>query len=161
MARLAAVPERRAAFREERRMAALTEPLVSSGRLTYRRPSYLEKDTTWPQPERLVIDGNRVVITAGNDPPRVVDLGSQPELRGLVDALRGPIGGDLPVLQRGFRLSLEGSDAAWRLELTPTDPRAARVLRVVRIQGAGADPREITVTEANGDEQRLLIEPLP
>lgn len=161
MARLAAVPERRATFREERRMAALTEPLVSTGRLLYRRPGHLEKVATWPQPDSLVIDGDRVVAMTGNEAPRVIPLGSVPELRGLVDAVRGPISGDLAALQRSFHVTLQGTAAAWRLDLVPSDPRAARLLRGVRIQGTGSDPREILVSEANGDEQRLIIEPLP
>lgn len=41
MARLAEVPERRASFREERRFAALNQPLESTGRLLYRRPGHL------------------------------------------------------------------------------------------------------------------------
>ena len=57
MAGLAAVPERRAAFQETRRFAALDQPLLSTGHLLYRRPGYLSKTTDWPQPETLVVDG--------------------------------------------------------------------------------------------------------
>ena len=161
MARLAAVPERQATFRETRRFAALDQPLESTGRLTYRRPSYVEKETSWPDQERLVMDGDRLVLTTGNEPPRVVDLASQPELRTLVEAIRGPLAGDLPALRRVFAVRAEGTAEAWRLDLTPLNPRAGRLLRRVAIAGGGAEVREVLLVQANGDEQRMTITAKP
>ncbi len=159
MAQLAAVPERRARFREERRFAALTEPLPSRGRLLYRRPGYLEKLTEWPEPERMVIDGGRLVITAGNEAPRVIDLGSQPELRGMVDAMRGPLAGDLQALRRRFAVAMAGGLADWTLTLTPSDAGLGKVLRSVRLAGQAAWIAEIDLVQANGDRSLTRIEP--
>ncbi|MBC7799317.1 MAG: outer membrane lipoprotein carrier protein LolA, partial [Gemmatimonadaceae bacterium] len=117
MAGLAAIPSRQATFREERRFGVLDQALVSTGRLTYRRPGYLEKATDWPEAERLVVDGDRLVLTTGNDPPRVVDLGGQPELRTLVDAIRGPLSGDVVALRRAFTITAGGTAADWSLDL--------------------------------------------
>ena len=161
MARLAAVPERRAAFREEKRIAALTAPLLSSGTLLYRRPGRLEKLTDWPERESLVVDGDRVVLTTGNEPPRVLPLSADPGLRALVDAFRAPLAGDLATLARSFRVQGDGTPAAWQLDLTPTSPAVARFLRGVRVAGAGDELRTVAVTQANGDEQRLTIEVTP
>lgn len=160
MARLAAIPERRAAFREQRRFAALTSTLESRGRLLYRRPDYLEKITDWPTPERMVIDGARLVITAGNDPPQVVDLASQPELRTLTDAMRAPLAGDLAALRRTFTLAPAGTVADWTLALTPRDPSAAKLLRTIHLAGHDADITDITLVQANGDEQWMRIQAL-
>ena len=159
MAALAAVPERRSRFRETRRFAALDQPLVSEGRLLYRRPAYFEKITDWPQPERLVVDGERLVLTEGNEPPRVVELARAPELRTLVEAIRGPLAGDLAALRRAFRIAADGSLAAWTLDLSPLDPAAARLLQSVRIAGTVDSLQEITLTQANGDVQRMTISP--
>lgn len=159
MARLAAVPERRASFREIRRFAALSEPLVSQGHLFYRRPDHMEKITDWPQPERLVIDGDRLILTEGNDAPRVVPLGAQPELRALIEGMRGPLAGDLAALQRNFDVAGSGTLAAWTLTLTPRDPRTTRLLRGIEITGAEGEIRAIRLTQANGDEQAMQIGP--
>jgi hypothetical protein len=159
MALLAAVPERRATFREEKRLAALTEPLVSQGRLLYRRPDYLEKITDWPVPEQLVIDRDRLVLTEANDPPRVVPLGAQPELRTMVEAMRGPLAGDLAALQRSFDVAGTGTLAAWTLILTPRDLAARRILKSVALQGARDEIRIIRLDQANGDEQTMQITP--
>ncbi len=159
MRRLAAVPSRRAAFREHRRFAALSEPLESTGHLVYRRPAYLEKVTDWPQPERLVVDGDRLVLTLAAEPPRVLDLASQPELRTLVDSMRAPLAGDLDALQRSFTVRSGGAPADWTLELAPRDPRAARMLRTIGIAGSGDEIRDIRLLQANGDEQWMQIGP--
>ncbi len=161
MAGLAAVPERRATFQETRRFAALDQPLVSTGRLLYRRPSYLEKTTDWPQPERLVVDGARLVLTVGNEPPRVLDLGSQPELRTLVDAIRGPLAGDLQALQRAFTITAASAGGGWTLDLVPLEARAARLLRRAQVSGRASEVGAVLLVQANGDEQQMTIRPLP
>lgn len=158
---LAQAPERRATFRETKRLAALDQPLQSSGTLLYRRPGYLEKATLFPHRERLVVDGDRLTVTLGDEPPRVVDLGGQPAIRALVDALRAPLGGDLATLERGFDVRTEAAFRGWRLELTPRDPATLRIVQRVWIAGAGAEVEAVEIVEAGGDEQVLLIDPQP
>lgn len=160
MAALAAVPERRATFEETRRFAALDQPLNSTGHLLYRRPAYLAKMTDWPQPESLVVDGGRLVLTAGNEPPRVLDLGGLPELRTLVDAIRGPLAGDLAALRRAFAVTAGGTVDGWTLDLVPLDPRAARLLRRAQVAGRASDVTIVRLVQANGDEQQMTIRPL-
>lgn len=161
MAQLAAVPERRARLVEEKRLAVLDQPLRSTGRLLYRRPDHLEKITVSPEPESLVVNGDRLVLTQGQEPPRVVDIASQPDLRALVDAVRGSLAGDLAALRRSFAVTASGTLGAWRILLVPTDPGAARMLARVELRGAGDAPREVDIRQADGDDDRLLIEPLP
>ena len=161
MAGLAAVPERRATFQETRRFAALDQPLLSTGRLLYRRPGFLSKTTDWPQPETLVVDGGRLVLTTGNEAPRVLDLGAVPELRTLVDAIRGPLAGDLAALRRAFKVTAAGAADNWMLGLVPLDPRAARLLRQGEVSGRGAEVLAVRLVQANGDEQQMAIRPLP
>ena len=161
MAGLAAVPERRAAFQETRRFAALDQPLLSTGHLLYRRPGFLSKTTDWPQPESLVVDGGRLVLTAANEAPRVLDLGAVPELRTLVDAIRGPLAGDLAALRRAFGVTVAGAADGWTLGLVPLDPHAARLLRQAEVSGRGTEVLAVRLVQANGDEQQMAIRPLP
>lgn len=157
MSKLGAVPERRAPFREQRRFAALNAPLQSAGTLYYRRPDYLEKNTTWPEPERLVVDGGRFVLTEGNDAPRVINLNGQPELRTMIEGMRGPLAGDLAALERGFTVQAAGTLGAWTLDLIPRDPAAQRLLRSIRLAGQDDAIRDLWLEQANGDEQWMQI----
>jgi hypothetical protein len=159
MAMMGSVPERRATFHEERRFAALTQPLESTGQLIYRRPDHLEKITDAPQAERMVVDGDHLSLTVGGGPTHTTDLAAQPELRTLVEAMRGPLAGDTAALERAFKVAVRGSKLAWRLDLTPIDPRAAKLLTEVRISGSGSNMQEVLLVQANGDTQYMSIQP--
>ena len=156
MARLAAAPERQSRFVEEKRLAALGAPLRSEGRLAYRKPGHLEKVTTSPVPESLVVDGDRLVIGGGDGPPQVVELGAQPEIRLLVDTIRGALSGDLPLLRRSYDVTGEGTPGDWEIVLRPRDPAVARLVREVRLSG-GADLRRLRSVAVNGDTDTLDV----
>ncbi len=158
MQALAAVPERRATFRETRRFAALEGALESTGHLAY-GPGRLEKVTDWPQAERLVVTGDRVVLTAGNEPPRVIDLGMVPDLRVLIDAIRGPLTGDAAALRRAFTPLVSGGMDGWTLDLTPLPSGKPGLLRSVQMEGRGDAVGRITLTQTNGDTQVMAITP--
>ncbi len=160
MARLAQAPARRASFVEEKTFAALNAPLRSEGRLEYRKPDHLEKITTSPAPESLVVDGNRLVVDSGGDPPRVVELDGQPDIRTLVDTIRGALSGDLLLLRRTYDVSGTGTPADWHILLHPRDPAVARLVKEVRLAG-GADLRSIESVAPNGDTDTLAVTPQP
>lgn len=159
MRRLAAIPARQADFTEEKHLAALQAPLVSRGRLVYRRPDHLEQITLSPRPETVVIDGDRLSIATGGQPARTMSLAAAPALAGLVEGVRGVLAGDLAGLQRFYRIEAQGGPAAWRLILTPSGAPLARVLRGVVLDGAATDIRTVAITQANGDTQILRITP--
>ncbi len=158
MGQLSRIPERHARFTEERRFAALTVPLVSQGELVYRRPGHLEKRTTIPRPERLVVDGDTLAVTNAEGGTQTISLADHPEAGMLVDAVRGPLSGDIASLQRHYRVLVTGDPNNWQMSLTPTDPVAARLVRSVTIEGAALSIRVIAIVQANGDTQRMTIQ---
>ena len=105
MAHLAQAPERRATFVEEKTFAALTTPLRVRGPAAVPAPDHLEMTTTAPQPESFVVDGDRIVVNAGTDPPRVLEIGGQPALRALVDTIRGTLSGNTALLRQSFTVA--------------------------------------------------------
>lgn len=88
-----------------------------------------------------------------------MSLAKAPELRGLVEAVRGTLAGDLDGLRRYYDVSLAGSVADWQLMLIPVDGRVENVLASVRIEGRATDLRQVETVEANGDISRMTIEP--
>ena len=160
MQMLARVQESQATFTEVKIMAGLTRPLQGTGRLFYRRPSHLEKVTLEPQPERLVVDGNRLTLAEGNAPPQIIDLNGEPVIRTLVDAMRGTLSGDLASLQRSYRVSIEGEIAAWRLTLVPLDPSVAQFIVSTTIEGAGTSLQTVQTALTSGDVNRMTITPV-
>jgi len=158
MAQLAALPSRTTRFVEEKRLASLTAPLVSRGRLVFIRPAHLEKDTEAPKPERLVIDGDQLTIAEAGEAPRTVALDEHPALRALADTLRAALMGDLATLRRIYAIEEQGTMQAWRLMLVPHAPALRGALARVTLDGGGAELRQIVIQQANGDAQRLTLQ---
>ena len=159
MSRLAAVPTSRASFTEEKTIAALTEPVRSEGLLVYRRPDHLEKTTTAPNRESLMVDGDRLSIVADDQQPRIIELDSEPSLRAMVYPVRGTLSGDLAALRRSYDVAMQGTLAAWRLTLTPREQSLKQLLRQVTVEGTGTELRAVRIVQANGDQSSMTIRP--
>ncbi|MBS0561256.1 MAG: outer membrane lipoprotein carrier protein LolA [Proteobacteria bacterium] len=160
MRRLAAVQAAEATFTERKTLAALTAPVVTHGRLVWRRPSYLAKITDPPDAETLVADGDRLTVTEGEAAPRMLDLSAEPGLRALVDAVRGTLAGDLAALSASYAVALAGDPAAWSLILTPRSAEVSRYLTRAVLGGTEAALRSVEFAQANGDVSVMTITPL-
>jgi outer membrane lipoprotein-sorting protein len=161
MEALAQVTARRASFIETKSIAALSEPVSTSGTLIYRRPDYLAKITRSPRPEQLVVDGSRLSLAEGTQAPHTIALDNHARLRALVDAIRGTLSGNLALLRRWYNVTMTGSFAAWRLGLTPIDAGLASLIRFIAIDGSGTTLLAVQTVQANGDESRMAIKPEP
>lgn len=161
MAALAGVRTSAASFVEAKELAALDAPLVSRGTLRWTAPSRLERRTTEPVQEILTVEGDRLTFEKPSERlRRTLSLDRAPELRGLIEAVRATLAGDLRSLRRYYSVGLEGTTDAWRLTLVPTDRATRDVLEVVRIDGADAAITQVETVEASGDVTRMTIEPL-
>jgi hypothetical protein len=162
MAAMSRVRERRDAFREEKTLAALASPLVSSGTLVWRAPDHLEKRTEEPFVEEVVVDGDRLTYAKpAEGVRRTVTLDQAPELRGLVEAVRGTLAGDLADLRRYYSVGFEGTPERWRLTLIPVEPRVKEFVKAVLVEGEGAEVRRVDTVEPDGDRTVMTIEPKP
>lgn len=155
---LSSRPSRQTSFHEEKTVRGLTKPLASKGVLIFRRPGYLEKRTSSPIRENLVVDGARVSVAEGEDAPRVLDVDAHPELRVMVDAFLGVLSGDLGVLREHFDVVAEGSVANWRITLLPHDADANALLRSVAVTGSAADIREVRLLQPHGNWDILTVD---
>jgi hypothetical protein len=150
----------KAAFVEKKTMAMLDRPLESSGELHYIAPDRLEKRTIRPKPETMVVVGDTLTIERGQR-RHTVQLHEYPELAAFINSIRGTLAGDRQVLERSFRLKLEGSAGQWLLQLTPADAAIGRTVHLIRITGARDMLRTIEVIHTDGDRSLMTIEPVP
>jgi outer membrane lipoprotein-sorting protein len=158
MQRLRDVASSEARFTETRESALLKAPLVTSGRLVWKRPDRLEKHVEAPFAESTVIEGTRVTITRPADrAARTVSVPAGPA-QALVEALRATLAGDLPALERHFDLRVAGSADAWTLTLLPRDASVTAFVTRVDIAGAGAQLTAIDVLEAGGERSLTVLE---
>ncbi|HET8710524.1 MAG TPA: outer membrane lipoprotein carrier protein LolA, partial [Spongiibacteraceae bacterium] len=89
---------RKAAFTEKKYIAALQEPLESSGELSFTAPDRLEKRIIKPKPEAVVLDGDKLLIERRNGRKMTLSLSERPEVSGFVESIRATLVGDRAAL---------------------------------------------------------------
>ena len=147
-------------FTETKRMAALSEPLTLSGKLPYVRGRLLERDIDAPYKERMMVEGQSVVVASpARSRIRSYSLRGVPAAWAFVEGLRATLGGDLDTLERYFRVTFSGAVGAWKIELVPLDEEMARYVEAIVFRGSRADITSIQVGEAGGDSSLMTIRP--
>ena len=145
----------RAQFTQTQTLAAMKQPLVSSGSLLFLR----ERGVLWqidtPYKATYVISDAGVAEVNANG-QRVTTHGTQ-GTRGVAQVskmMRAMLGGDLSALYSQFDVQAEGSVAQWRLQLTPNQPQIAQSIKSLQMKG-GDFLQSLRITLANGDITQL------
>jgi hypothetical protein len=158
MATLARVKSASAQFVERKTLRVLDAPLVSSGTLLYVAPNQVEKITVLPERERVAISGDKLTIESGSsDRPRTLSLANAPEIAAFVESIRATLAGDLPALDRFYRVALAGRPASWQLDLTPRAEKLGQLVHLIRISGSGEKITAVVTDEADGDRSEMSV----
>lgn len=164
LAGFAAVKSARATFTEQRFNALLDTPLQLRGELRYSAPGRLEKIVAEPVQERLIADGEQLRLertqAGGGIATHRLALDDHPLLRPLIAGVRATLAGDGATLARHYVLALNGTAQAWELHLLPRESSVRATITRVRLQGRGAQIREIEIEEAGGDRALMRLRPL-
>jgi len=159
LGRLARVKSGAATFVERRTVFQLDQTLESSGRLSFTAPDTFVRETLAPRHDRLAVSGNVLTMSIGNR-SRSVPLDATPEAQVLIEAIRGTLTGNRPLLEKHFETRLQGNAEQWELALVPRDARLRGQVARVRVGGRAAELREVAVTMADGDQSVMQIAPL-
>jgi hypothetical protein len=149
----------RATFHERKFMALLDRPLESSGELAFNPPDRMEKHTTKPRDERVVVDRERVTLERGGK-RHSLELRANPQVAVLVEGLRATLAGDFAELTRSYSSGLEGTPERWRLTLRPLDPAGAELVERIDIEGERAVVKVVEIRQAGGDRSVMTITPV-
>ena len=158
MQSMAQVPASSSRFVETRHIALLTRPLELKGSLSYERPNRLSKHVQSPFDELLSVDGEAATLvnkTKGEQ--RFVSLREQPAIGALVASVRATLAGDLPQLERHYRIEFSGAREAWNLRLSPRDAQVRSTVDTIALAGAGARLKQIEIVETTGDRSVMTI----
>ena len=150
---------RRASFHEKKILALLDKPVESSGELVFTPPARLEKRTTAPRAESVVIDGDVATIERGGK-RQTLKLSQYPAIAVLIDSIRSTLAGDLATLTRTYSTALAGDTARWRLTLRPLDPSLGALVEHIEISGGESQVRGVDIYQADGDRSVMTLTPL-
>lgn len=145
----------RAQFTQTQTLAAMKQPLVSTGSLLFFR----ERGVIWqidkPYKATYVITDAGVAEVDANG-QRVTTHSAQ-GTRGVAQVskmMRAMLGGDLSALYSQFDVEAQGSAAQWRMQLTPNQPQIAQSIKGLAMSG-GDYLQSLRITLANGDITQL------
>jgi len=152
-------PNYQANFQETHFSTLLTEPLITSGTLTFSPPSKIEKHVMAPFEEIYVVEGNRVYFDNPiKEISKTFSLDEYPSLQGFLIGLQAPLTGDFETLQRFFNLSLEGTKSQWTLKLEPLDNSFTEFLNSLSFTGRHNHITSIEIRESDGDYSLMTID---
>ncbi|MFL9864026.1 outer membrane lipoprotein carrier protein LolA [Paraburkholderia fungorum] len=145
----------RAQFTQTQTLAAMKQPLVSTGSLLFFRDRGVIWQIDTPYKATYVITDAGVAEVDANG-QRVTARSAQ-GTRGVVQVskmMRAMLGGDLSALYSQFDVQAEGSAAQWRMRLTPNQPQIAQSIKSLQMNG-GEYLQSLRITLANGDITKL------
>ena len=145
----------RAQFTQTQTLAAMKQPLVSTGSLLFFRDRGVIWQIDTPYKATYVITDAGVVQVDVNG--QRVTAHSAQGTRGVAQVskmMRAMLGGDLSALYSQFDVQAEGSAAQWRMQLTPNQPQIAQSIKGLQMNG-GDYLQSLRITLANGDVTKL------
>lgn len=144
----------RGEFRQERHIAVLSLPLISSGVFTYRRNEGVIWETQTPVASRVEIRPAEGVL-AGNDEHSLEAVAASDIL---AEIFLGIFSGNLDRLERLFDITETDASSVdndhWRLLLAPAVPALARHIEQISLEGKEY-VETIALREAGGDSTRI------
>ena len=145
----------RAQFTQTQTLAAMKQPLVSTGSLLFFRDRGVIWQIDTPYKATYVITDAGVAEVDANG--QRVTAHSAQGTRGVAQVskmMRAMLGGDLSALYSQFDVQAEGSAAQWRMQFTPNQPQIAQSIKGLQMNG-GDYLQSLRITLANGDITKL------
>lgn len=157
-----------ATFVEYRHSSMLTKPVRITGKLFYKKPDILIKETTHPEIEKLKIIADRVEyekLENGKKISRTLAIEDFPFLESMVVGLRATFAGDINKLNKFYKIKLSGNKADWKLELntksvlSDPDELFENSIKRMIITGSVSEFRKIEMYDADGEKTVINISP--
>jgi hypothetical protein len=152
-ARLAREGVIRADFVQTQTLAAMKQPLVSTGSMLLDRTTGVVWRVETPYKAVYVMTDAGVREIGANGQPVRAGAGG----RGVAQVsqmMRGMLSGDLSALYTQFDVDATGTPDQWRMILRPNQPQIAQAIRELQMSG-GASLNSLVIAFANGNVTKL------
>lgn len=147
----------KANFVEKKYLSVLDQPLESAGELSYVAPDRLEKRTTKPRQESMLLEGDNLTVQQPGKRVLRLRLQDHAAIAATVESIRGTLAGDLESLEKNYAVNLSGNPHKWQLSLVPVNDAVARIVRFVHITGMDANINTIRFEQTDGDRSEMTI----
>jgi len=165
MRELSRVTHAKLDFIETKKSIFLITDTTLEGVMEYRAPDYIEKFTMSPFQEKVVIDGDSMLIektlSAGKQEnmviPQTYSVESHPVLKVAVESIRAMLAGDFEILTAGYIATLIGSRDNWELNLEPKEAEILEYIESINLSGKDIRITKVVTIQADGDASNLEL----
>jgi outer membrane lipoprotein-sorting protein len=152
-------------FVETRQSMFLSTDMVIEGNILYRAPDYIEKVTVSPMSEKIVVDGDTMLVEKlvySRDNEAVVEtkhysIESHPVLKATVGSIRYILAGNSEMLGEYYEMSISGQCENWTLELTPRTVEISDYAQKIILSGNESSILRYVTIQADGDESVMTL----
>ena len=144
-------------FRQERRLAMLKEPLISSGRFNYEKPDKLRWEFLSPDPSGFLVNGKLAKQWKGkNNPPEAFDLQQNPVIQLIVDQLLTWTKADFAWIEQRYTVSVVKENPI-SLKLVPRSSKEKQYIDhiLVSFEAETDYSNAVDIIEKGGDSTRI------
>jgi len=134
-----------------------TKPLVSSGKLVYKAPDYIERRSEKPLPGYFIVEKDNLRLKTEGQKERRLVLYQFPPIHALVEAMRSTLSGNIKTLKNFYQASLSGNRKAWTLKLNPLDEEMLTYVDAMTLHGSGTQLHRVETLEAGGDRSIMTV----
>lgn len=147
----------RAGFIQEKRLAVLSRPIVSRGRVIVSRREGVIWQIESPLRMSIAFSGTRT-IEIDADGKRRVHGDSDNRVQAEVGRVfRGLLAADRDILNRYFNLHADGDVRHWRIDLTPRSAELGKFIKTLQLTG-GRNIETIRIEEPNSDTTLIRLQ---
>ncbi len=164
------VEEATLAFTEIRKSIFLIIDTELSGTITYRAPDFLEKVTETPYYERLLMDGDTLVLekasSIGQNENHLIrqsySVNSHEVLKSVVEGFQSMMSGNHDELSTKYSFDFSGKREDWQLRVRPRTEEILRHIEWIDLSGQDTEIQKIVTSQSDGDKSTLhLSHPQP
>ena len=146
-----------AEFVQVKHVSLLDEPLVSTGRVIFRRPDRMLLKIEQPQPLTVTIQGRDVQIP--NLPERERQALGMAPMAAMFTQLNAIFTGSMQALEQEFEVVAAEEDLAIQVDLVPRQAAWKRMFRSIHLRFAGPElaAQKIRLDDALGDSLEITL----
>lgn len=159
LASLAAQPQKHFSFVQEKKLAMLEKPLVTSGELLVSADRRVVWDIRQPYEMRYEISGNTIREIDANG-ERVIHAGGNPLAAALSEAMAAAFSGQWQGKEELATVTAEGTHANWILHVTPHSADLRKLVGNIDVHGSQQAITTVQISESNGDSTLIHLQTL-
>jgi hypothetical protein len=140
----------RGEFRQEKRIASLNKPLISSGTFVYQQERGLLWQIAKPYESDAMITGTQLIQRVKGKTIVKVDAATQPGYSAVSRIFMALVGSDWHALEQDFAISGRVEGKNWQIDLVPKGGLFASFAKQLTLSGSSY-LQKLEIAEKNGD----------